>query len=182
MDAISAFTESSDGDNLDLMNYSRTLFYTQADEPLNLRLRSLSNYHYDTDSWTASDYDRMPMQNNPDYVQMDHFKTLAETADPAQIVSAVQMLAKQNPDFSAKYGLEALAALPETDAAPYYHLLTVQSATFGKFSAFPAPLHVRSAEIYNYLKDRVAAFMTPTAWNCFLSQMSIMYSTIWIAT
>ena len=161
MDAISAFTESSDGDNLDLMNYSRTLFYTQADEPLNLRLRSLSNYHYDTDSWTASDYDRMPMQNNPDYVQMDHFKTLAETADPAQIVSAVQMLAKQNPDFSAKYGLEALAALPETDAAPYYHLLTVQSATFGKFSAFPAPLHVRSAEIYNYLKDRVAAFMTP---------------------
>lgn len=163
MDAISAFTDSSDGGTYSGINVKRTLFYTQAEEPLNLRIRTFSDYSYDQDAWNASDYDGMPDMKDPRYVQMDGYLTMAETVDPAQIVSAVQKLAKENSDFAAEYGLEALAALPETDAESYYLPLTVQSATNGKFTAFPAPLHIRSAEITKYLDARVNGYMNESS-------------------
>lgn len=159
MNAISAFSDSSDGGNYNNFDYRRTLFYASNKEPLNLRIRTYSNYDYETDSWYASGYDRMPEINDPGYVAFGNFQTLSETADPAEIASVLRQLAKRDPDFAKTYGLEMFAALPEESFDDYYYQLKVESATYGKFMVFPAPLHVKNAEIFNYLNDRVRAYM-----------------------
>ena len=159
MDAISAFTDSSDGGTYSNMDYQRTLFYAQANEPLNLRIRTFSDYHYDNDTWNASDFDGKPLQNDMGYIQMDGYKTMADTVDPAQIATAVQQLAKQDAEFAKTYGLEGLSELPDENADAYYLPLTVRSATNGKFSAYPAPLHIRSAEIHKRYNDITEGYM-----------------------
>lgn len=58
LNAISGFEEESDGGSVMTTNNAQTLFYADADVPANLRRATLSDYHYDTDSWTAGDYDR----------------------------------------------------------------------------------------------------------------------------
>lgn len=162
MDAISAFSDSSDGGDYNGLNYKRTLFYATNREPLNLRMRTYSNYDYETDSWYASDYDGMPEMNDPGYMSSGNFLTLSETADPAEIAAVLRQLAKRDPDFAKTYGLEAFAALPEESFDAYYYRLEVESATYGKFMVFPAPLHVNNADIFNYMQDRVRAYMNRT--------------------
>ena len=160
MDAISAFTDSSDGGRYNNLNYSRTLFYTKANEPLNLRLNTYTDYHYDSDSWTSyPEVDGMPDQRTTDFEEHEYFRSAAEYADPAEIVGAIQQLAKSEPDFAERYGLEALAALPDTDASGYYGKLTVQAAMVNNYYAFPAPLHVKRMELRNYLDQPVPVFM-----------------------
>lgn len=164
MGAISAFTDSSDGGTYSDLNYTRVLYYTQAREPLNLRVRTFSDYHYDTDSWQASDYDGMPQHDHPLYVQKDGYQTVSDEVDPAQLVSAIHSLAKTDSDFASEYSLETLAALPEQDLEAYYLPLQVDSAAYNSITnAFPAPLHIRSVEINKYNNIIVDGYMNQSS-------------------
>lgn len=159
MDAISAFANSSDGSNFEMTNYSRSLFYADCKEPLNLQFRTFSNYDYDADIWLASEYDGRPDANDKRYVMRDGFRTVAETADPDQVIGALYALAKADPEFAETCGLQAFAAQPQPDAEQYYTDLLVESATYGKFSVFPVPLHVRKSHARNYLDDNIDMHM-----------------------
>lgn len=147
MEAISAFADESDGGTYSNNNYSRTLFYTVAEEPLNLRIRTFSNYSYDSDSWQTTDYDKVPARDDPMYVQRDGYWTVSDEVDPAQLMLVVQALANKDADFASEYGLDALAAMPEQNPEEFYFPLYVESATYGKVRGCPAPLHIRSVDI-----------------------------------
>lgn len=166
MDAISGFTDSSDGGNYNNLTYSRALYYTKAKEPLNLKSRTFTNYDYEADEWNASDYDGMPSQLSYRYEQVDGFLTVAETADPAAVVSAVQKVAAENPEFAEKWGLQALAALPPENASKYYFPLEVESASYSYF-VHPAPLHLQQAVI----TDRSGARI-----NCYQNQSGVLFN------
>lgn len=166
MNAISGFTDSSDGGSYNNLTYSRALYYAKAREPLNLKSRTFTNYDYEADEWNASDYDGMPSQLSTQYVQMDGFLTVAETADPAAVVAAVQQIAAENPEFAEEWGLQALAALPAEDASKYYFPLEVESASYSYF-VHPAPLHVREAVI----KDRSGVRI-----NSYQNQSGVMFN------
>ena len=139
--AISGFAESSDGGTYSGLNYARTLFYAKAKEPLNLRVRTLTNYDYDEDKWSASDYDRQPAMNQFSYVQRDGFMTMAETADPAEVVQTVQRIAANSAEFASRWGLTELAALPEEDYSNLYGTLEVSAPRLTM--VYPVPLHIR---------------------------------------
>ena len=164
MDAISAFTESSDGGTYNNLNYTRTLFYTQAGEPLNLRMRTFSQYHYDSDKWTASEqYDGMPDRTATSFTERPYFRSVAEYADPAEVLTLIQRLARENPDYAETYGLSELAAMPDIDASQYYMPLKIQAAMVNNYYAFPAPLHVKKMQLKNYLNDIVPVYMNKSS-------------------
>ncbi len=143
--AIRGFTESSDsGDNFNT-GYSRTLYYANADEPLNLRMRTFTNYHYDKDEWTAAAYDKMPEQSDPAYVEQDGFYTLASQTDPQELENLLRKTAQAHPDFAEQYGLTEFAAQP---AVPqdYYHNLRIRSATYNYFT-FPSAAYLQRAKL-----------------------------------
>lgn len=138
--AISGFTDSSDGGTYSGLNFARTLFYANAREPLNLRIRSFTNYDYDNDEWNASDYDKQPSTSDLSFQERDGFTTMAETADPAAVVSTVQQIAADNPDFAERWGLQALAALPAVDDSDLYRTLEVNAPRLTVM--YPVPLHL----------------------------------------
>ena len=60
METIEGFTDTSDGGDYSSQTYSRTLYFAAANEPLNLRIRTLTDYHYSSDSWSSSEQDAKP--------------------------------------------------------------------------------------------------------------------------
>ena len=141
MDAIEGFTDTSDGGNYSEQTYSRALYHTRADENLNLRVRTLTDYHYDSDSWTASAYDMPPVQDSVDYYDMDGFRTVAHEPDAAKLSDLIRQTAKADPAFAAKWGLQRLTAeVPDLNS--FYHRLTVEAAS-SNYNIYPAPTQVQ---------------------------------------
>ena len=153
MNAISAFADSSDGGKYNQMSYDRTLFYANAPEPMNLRGATYTDYHYDDDSWYASEYDKMPLQSSDDRYHISWYeghsalRTVAYEPDPAALLLAIRDAAKQDPAFAAEYGLEDFAA-STMDFSAFRRSMTISSATYGGF-LIPAPLHTHDAVILN---------------------------------
>ena len=159
MNAISAFTDSSDGGKYNQMSYDRTLFYADADEPMNLRGATYTNYHYDDDTWYASDHDGMPRQNDVRYHFAEYdgrnssLSTIANEPDPSALLMAIRHAAQLDPAFAAAYGLEDFAAA-SVDYSIFRRRMTISSATYGGFLV-PSPLHTHDAQIVNdNLTDR----------------------------
>lgn len=142
MNAISGFADSSDGGSYSALGYSRALYYTRAKELLNLRIRTFTNYDYDSDSWNASEYDRSPTQSDPGFVQKDGFESVSVSPDPAELIAVIQDAAIANPEFAERWNLTELAAAPQ-EREQYVYPLEVQSASTGSF-VFPVPNHVQS--------------------------------------
>ena len=143
--AIRGFTDSSDSSDNFNTGYSRTLYYATGDEPLNLRMRTFTNYHYDKDEWTAAAYDKMPEQSDPEYVEQDGFYTLASQTDPQELENLLRKAAQAHPDFAEEYGLTEFAAEPVVPQ-DYYRYLRVMSATFNYFT-FPSPIYLQRAKL-----------------------------------
>ena len=145
MNAISGFTDSSDSSVPTAgVRYSHTLYYAKADEPLNLRVRTFSNYDYEEDKWFAEESDGKPAEDDADYRLRDGFRTVMDAPDAGMIFETVVWAAKQNPDFAAKWNLQALAQ-STLDPADYYAGLFVESATYNYF-VYPAPMQVAQVD------------------------------------
>ena len=164
--AISGFADSSDGGRYSGLNYSRALYYANAREPLNLRIRTMTNYNYDKDEWFASEYDQKPDTQDLSFILQDGFLTMAETADPAEVVQTVHQIASDNPEFAKRWGLEALAALPAEDYSDLYYPLEVGAPRLN--TVYPAPLHVR--------KFDCLAVDNQTPLTGFISRNAVLFS------
>ena len=155
--AIKGFADSSDGGSYQPLSYDRALYYARADEPMNLRVRTFTNYHYPGHAWEATEYDSQPDQNDYRYVQQDGFSAICPEADPGELALLIQKTAKADPEFAAEWGLTQFAAA-SLDPTPYYHRLEVTSATYSTF-VYPTPNHVRKAMINGYYDQAAPAYI-----------------------
>lgn len=135
MSAISGFADDSDGGSYSQTAIRRALFYTNASEPLNLRVRTLTNYHYDTDSWSASDYDLRPDSsdyNNSNGIRYSDdfsgFSSSSDTVRPDHLVNALHEILGQHPDLAQKWNLTEFAGKPAVSSADYERTLTLETA------------------------------------------------------
>lgn len=87
LDAVGGFDSESDGGVASLLQSNQSLYYAAADQPANLRRATLTNYHYDTDSWTASDYDT-PNEEGAWLSSFDTALTQFERRDLAERISS----------------------------------------------------------------------------------------------
>ena len=135
-DAIKGFTDSSDGGGYSAPAYSRTLYHTNADETLNLRVRTMTDYQYDSDTWYASDYDKKP--------EADERLWNKREPDAAALLTEIIDTAKADPAFAGKWELDAFTGIRQSFSG-YYHTLEAESAIYD-YSVFPAPNRIVSAE------------------------------------
>ena len=147
MDAISGFADTSDGGNYSAQNYNRSLYRVRADEELNLRVQTLTDYHYDTDSWSATDYDRMPDDKNTSYQEHSGFRSLSNEPEPTALLQTIQQTAAADPAFSEKWGLEYLAQTYPAEYDAFYKHLMAESVV-KNIHVYPAPNHIREAALY----------------------------------
>jgi|GEM_PF-1555421 len=144
--AISGFTDSSDGGSYSLLDYNRTIYYANSDEQLNLRVNTYTNYDYDSDSWFASDYDGTPKDENS---RTNAFDTETYCADqlPTDLLLAVQKAARLDSAFAEKWNLTEFAALPIPESG-YLRTLKMAAASYNA-AIFPAPNHAVSVDSEN---------------------------------
>lgn len=159
--AIRGFTDSSDGGDYNARSYNRALYYANAREPMNLRSATMRDYDYEKDTWFASEYDKMPEQNDLRYTAQDGFCTMATTVNPAELAALLQKIASEHPEYAERWRLQAFAKTSAENPESYELPLELQSATYNYF-VYPAPLYPTSVNIFNYYGDRVTAYQTMT--------------------
>ena len=131
MNAISGFADDSDGGSYGQNMLRRPLYYTKASEPLNLRIRTLTNYHYDTDSWSASEYDQQPSRRNTKYENTawySGFETVSPDPRPNDLNAVLHDVLTEHPELAEKWSLTSFAEKPRLNPADYEALLTVEAA------------------------------------------------------
>lgn len=144
--AISGFADVSDGGNYSARTYPRTLYYCKADEPLNLRIRTFTNYNYGFDRWEASPTDGKPDTSIYRYYEISKsLQTMTNDQLPSDLVSLVRTAAEKHPDFAEKWHLEELLETPEESAEDYQHNLMITAAGPSDVIVMPAPLHTTDA-------------------------------------
>lgn len=139
MNAISGFADSSDGGNYDTQAYNRRLYYTTADEPLLLRVRTFTNYHYDDNSWYAGSFDSRPNEEAFSKLQNNIYSLYTEQ-HPDTLIKTVQRVVKEHPDFAEKWELTGFDTL---NSEPDIRTLTVEPITNASF-VMPVPQYVRT--------------------------------------
>lgn len=145
MNAISGFADNSDGGNYSSPTYNRSLYRVRADEDLNLRVQTLTNYHYDTDSWSATDYDQMIEPDELYFVQHDGFQSASNEPDPAELLTLIQQTAAADPALAEKWDLKLIAQMPQSYDSLYHHMLA--ESVVKNVYAYPAPNHVTAAKL-----------------------------------
>ena len=127
MNAISGFSDSSDGGNYTDQSFKRNLYYTVASEPLLLRVRTFTNYHYDDNTWFAGDFDAMPRDTDFDRNSPARsYYSLYTEQRPDELLQTVQQAVRKDPGFAEKWGLTDFDAL---NAEPEFNQLEVQPLT-----------------------------------------------------
>lgn len=133
MNAISGFADDSDGGSYAQTPIRRPLYYALAEEPLNLRIRTLTNYHYDTDSWTSSAYDQQPSRN-ANYGLAESapwysgFTSIAPEPRPNDLNAVLHDVLTEHPELAQKWGLTAFAGAPRIILSDYEKELTLEAA------------------------------------------------------
>ncbi|WP_295090172.1 transglutaminase-like domain-containing protein [uncultured Ruminococcus sp.] len=98
MEQISEFTDSSHVDGF-YQNSTKILFYVQAQEPLNLKFKSFTQYNPETDTWMAGEQDRA----------QDYFVSPDEdpvNVNPALLSNALLHVLTEYPSIAQLYGLD----------------------------------------------------------------------------
>lgn len=143
-DAIEGFSDSSDGGGYAQPAYSRTLYHTAADEPLNLRVRTLTDYSYEEDTWNASDYDKQPEPDDPFFFEKQQgFYTLSGEPDAAALLTVISEAAAADPAFAEKWNIAQPAGIP-TGFQGFYHRIIVEPETKNSMVC-PAPGRILTA-------------------------------------
>ena len=139
-DVLDGFLDTSDGGSYSNMNYTRMLYYANGSEPSNLRVRTFTDYHYGSDSWSASAYDMPPALDFRDYPQKGHYLySASDNQTPAELIALVQYAVQNDPAFAEKWHLEPLAEM-HFDPSAYTRELAVKAAGYTT-GVYPAPLH-----------------------------------------
>lgn len=143
-DILNGFLDTSDGGSYTNQNYVRTLFYAQGDEPLNLRVRTFTDYHYASDSWSASEYDSPPALAWEDYPNIKgRFYSASNTQSPAELLELVRVAAEYEPALIEKWHLEPVLEA-DFDPDSYQKQLAVRAASY-TVGVYPAPVHTTYA-------------------------------------
>ncbi len=177
--AISGFTDSSDGGGYSGPTYSSALFHTKADETLNLRVRTMTDYHYDTDTWFASDYDKKPEVNDPDFDVINGMRTVSCEPDAAELLKVIRQTAAADSAFAEKWGLQQISKGTD-DFRRYYHTLKAEAATYN-YGVYPAPNRVSSAVMESsrqkaqILRSRNEVLFSYTPGTYFRPSYSVQY-------
>ena len=140
--AISGFADTSDGGNYSVRTYDRALYYGQAEEPLNLRVRTFTTYDYFRDAWNASASDGKP--RNDSFAFRDtapNMKSASPDQSPGELVDLVRAAAALDPAFAEKWQLSDLLGTEDVDAGDYRRTLKVAAASASNIIVSPTPLH-----------------------------------------
>ncbi|MBR5372734.1 MAG: hypothetical protein IK130_11040 [Oscillospiraceae bacterium] len=141
MNAISGFSDSSDGGDYNAQSFKRNLYYTTASESLLLRVRTFTNYHYDENTWYAGSFDTMPQDEEFDRTSAARsYYSLYEEQRPDELIKTVQEAVRTDADFAEKWGLTGFDAL---SAEPEVRELDVQPLT-NLSLVLPAPQYITS--------------------------------------
>ncbi len=161
LNAISGFSDSSDGGGYSSMSSSQALYYVEAEENLNLRLSTYTYYDYETDSWTASVEDKpnsyydilydkpmtlMMHDIMEEYDRQDKpcYRSENECATPYDYYAFFCMVEQNYPDLAEAYGLTGISALA-LDPQDYAKSMVVNAAMYNGTN-YMAPLHTYMAE------------------------------------
>ena len=148
MNAISGFTDTSDPTNYGNLNYSRTLYYVNADEILNLRMRTFTDYHYDDDNWSASEYDKQPPRGDNRFMKTKRLTTMVTEPDPGELYQLMQAAVQKDPGFAEKWGLTGIAE-QNADLDNYYRKMQIQAASYNR-AIYPGLYYVKDAFSNSY--------------------------------
>ena len=144
MKAISGFTDTSESSTFNDLNYSRTLYYAKAREPLNLRMRSFTDYDYDKDYWLASDIDKKPSRSSKAYVESGHLNTMVTDPDPGELFLLIRDAARNNPEFKEKWQLDVMDNA-DLNVESFHRSLTIQAAAANR-GVYPSLYYLKDAE------------------------------------
>ncbi len=82
MDAISGFSDESDGGIAGGVQTKQALFYAYGEEPCNLRLSTMTTYDYNEDKWIAGEYDK---KNGGDVFYASYRTALVDACDSLKL-------------------------------------------------------------------------------------------------
>ncbi|MBE6847149.1 MAG: transglutaminase domain-containing protein [Ruminococcus sp.] len=145
MNAISGFSDSSDGGGYGNMNFSQALYYARAEEALNLRLSTYTHYDYETDSWAADDMDRPAkydsLYGEPQMNLIDYGEFVSEnrTATPYDYYLLFCEVERQFPELAESYGFNGISKIG-FQVEPYVRYLQLNATMYNGIS-YMAPLH-----------------------------------------
>lgn len=148
MGAISGFTDSSDGGGRGGSDLNVALYYANADEPLNLRVRTFTDYSYAEDKWSASSYDKQPEKKDIRYRTVAWsgnviLQTVSAEQSPAELLETIRSAAQTDSAFAEKWHLTEFAAQTlDLNAAEKKFSLY---ANLDAMQVCPAPSHVTSS-------------------------------------
>ncbi len=151
MDAIRGFADDSDGGTYTQTPLRRALYYAKGSEPLNLRVRTLTDYHYDTDSWSATAYDGKPEQTSSDYRitryegDFSGFTSASQAVRPDHLLTALHEILKEHPALAEKWKLTGFAQSAVISSADYLRTVALQSVG-PNYAVLPEPLGVYEAQ------------------------------------
>lgn len=158
--AISGFADSSDSNTTYTPGFSRSLYFANADEnPLNLKIRTFTNYSYEEDSWKISEYDDQPERDDPRYhidtreyageqrldPETNSLRTASDDQQPFRLLSTVIAAAQQDSAFAERWGISDLADM-SLNREDYLRRLEMQTMN-PNTGMYPAPNH--TAFIYS---------------------------------
>lgn len=172
--AISGFAENSTGGtNFTQNNYSRALYYADADEeeiPVDLRVRTFSNYTYADNTWASADYDGVIPINDPRYHaysgaastsfapgDLDQDNVIRHTVfadqQPLDLISAVQEAARYDTDFASRWGISGIADA-QFNVEDYIKGVYLEATTFN-YMVYPSANHTIAIETSAFQTDRI---------------------------
>lgn len=140
--AISGFAENTDGGNYTDLTFTRALYYVKADEPLNLRVLTQTDYSYSADAWAASSFDRQPAPDDYRYSDRAGFRSVAPDIDPSALVQLLHTAAEEHPDFAERWGLTPLVS-ETVESERYLRQMRAEASSYN-MGVYPAPLDVLS--------------------------------------
>lgn len=152
LNSISAFSDTSDGGVYNSYIASQTLYYVSAEETLNLRLSTYTNYDYETDSWSADEMDRPSeyyrLYEAPQSILADTASPYAEYlsdntgATPYDYYLFFCAVAEEYPALAEEYGFANIVNMP-LDGTAFLHSISLTAATFNGIG-YLSPLHTVS--------------------------------------
>lgn len=152
LNSISAFSEESDGGSYSAFSSAQPLYYAVAEETMNLRLSTYTDYDYETDAWSAEDMDR-PNDAYVLYQEPKGFLTEARAlyndthlTDHAEMTPYdyyifFSMVAEEFPELAEEYGFAEIGQM--TLVNDYVKELTLIASSMNGMG-YMSPLHTFS--------------------------------------
>lgn len=163
MNAISDFTESSDGGgSFNGQGSSRVFAYVSADAPIPLKTRTFSRYSMAEDRWYIGSFDQQ-------FEKGIDWRTECKSSDINDLLDILESVSAADPDFAELYHLTALQSLDDTPlSSSHIEIQPVREITY-----LLSPTTITKADAPNYA--RVSRTYTGTLYNSDMSSSTNRY-------